>query len=233
MPGVWVFPGGARRRATELPRATDDDAEAPPRVRERASWPRRPAIELDRRRRARPLVALDHPRAGSGPLRHPLLPRPRARPLPAEARRRGDHDAAWIDPAEALDRTRRDEIELVFPTIKHLESLAPYATADEAMDAGGATGVVEPIMPNVVPDESDARLARSLTARRRRGLPVADALGRLARGKGSRPACQGPGRRCGRRAPRPRGRRGVNSPAPASRAASYSSRVRSRRRQRK
>jgi len=63
-------------------------------------------------------------------------------------------DAAWMNPAKALERGEAGEIELVFPTIKQLESLAPFATADEAMEAARAA-VVEPIMPNVVQDDSD------------------------------------------------------------------------------
>ncbi|MDQ3759554.1 MAG: NUDIX hydrolase, partial [Actinomycetota bacterium] len=64
-------------------------------------------------------------------------------------------DAAWMNPLRALERGEEGEIELVFPTIKQLESLVPYATADEAMKAARALRV-EPIMPNVVPDASDA-----------------------------------------------------------------------------
>ncbi len=54
----------------------------------------------------------------------------------------------------ARDAARPGEIELVFPTIKQLESLVPYSTADEAMEAARAM-VVEPIMPNVVHDDSE------------------------------------------------------------------------------
>jgi 8-oxo-dGTP pyrophosphatase MutT (NUDIX family) len=63
-------------------------------------------------------------------------------------------DAAWMNPKRALERGEAGEIELVFPTIKQLESLVPYATADEAMEAARRTRV-EPIMPNVVPADSD------------------------------------------------------------------------------
>jgi len=63
-------------------------------------------------------------------------------------------DAAWVNPREALERGEAGEIELVFPTIKQLESLAPYATADEAMEAARGL-VVDPVMPNVVQDDSD------------------------------------------------------------------------------
>jgi len=64
-------------------------------------------------------------------------------------------DAAWMNPARALEHGEAGDIELVFPTIKQLESLAPYGTADEAMEAARAT-VVEAIMPNVVPDDSES-----------------------------------------------------------------------------
>ncbi|MDQ2675523.1 MAG: NUDIX hydrolase [Actinomycetota bacterium] len=63
-------------------------------------------------------------------------------------------DAAWMNPQDALERGEAGEIELVFPTIKQLESLLPYATADQAMEAARAT-VVEPIMPVVVPDATE------------------------------------------------------------------------------
>ena len=58
-------------------------------------------------------------------------------------------DAAWMDPADALARGEAGEIELVFPTIKHLETLLPYSSADEAM-AAAREREVEPVMPMVV-----------------------------------------------------------------------------------
>ena len=64
-------------------------------------------------------------------------------------------DAAWMNPRKALERGETGEIELVFPTIKQLESLAPYATADDAMEAARSVKV-EPIMPNVIEDSSEA-----------------------------------------------------------------------------
>ena len=61
-------------------------------------------------------------------------------------------DAGWFNPADALARGEAGEMELVFPTIKHLESLLPFANAEEAI-AAARERVVEPIMPNVVADE--------------------------------------------------------------------------------
>ena len=60
-------------------------------------------------------------------------------------------DAAWMNPATALERGRAGEIELVFPTIKHLESLVHYGSAEEAMEAARALDV-EPVMPTIAED---------------------------------------------------------------------------------
>ena len=47
-------------------------------------------------------------------------------------------------------------MELVFPTIKHLESLLPYATSQEVLDAVG--GLVEPVLPKVVGEGERRRI---------------------------------------------------------------------------
>jgi 8-oxo-dGTP pyrophosphatase MutT (NUDIX family) len=61
-------------------------------------------------------------------------------------------DAAWVNPQEALDRGAAGEIELVFPTIKQLEALLPFATSEDAIAAAKEADVA-PIMPNVVSDQ--------------------------------------------------------------------------------
>jgi 8-oxo-dGTP pyrophosphatase MutT (NUDIX family) len=43
-------------------------------------------------------------------------------------------DNLWIQPAEALERHRRGELHLVFPTIKTLESIAGFKTAAALME---------------------------------------------------------------------------------------------------
>jgi 8-oxo-dGTP pyrophosphatase MutT (NUDIX family) len=66
-------------------------------------------------------------------------------------------DARWYAPAAALDAWRAGEIELVFPTIKHLEQLQPFATADALLDwARGRR--VEPVEPQVVLEGEVARV---------------------------------------------------------------------------
>jgi 8-oxo-dGTP pyrophosphatase MutT (NUDIX family) len=68
-------------------------------------------------------------------------------------------DAGWFEPAAALDRhyADREEFPLVFPTIRHLESLLPYSNAEEALEAARAR-VVKPVEPEVVGEGDDRRI---------------------------------------------------------------------------
>ncbi len=43
------------------------------------------------------------------------------------------HDGIWIVPADALARNQTGDLHLVYPTIKHLERLASFATLDELL----------------------------------------------------------------------------------------------------
>ena len=58
-------------------------------------------------------------------------------------------DALWLTPGDALSRCDRGEVPMVFPTIKTLEELERYRTADEAL-AGFAGSPVRTIMPTLV-----------------------------------------------------------------------------------
>jgi 8-oxo-dGTP pyrophosphatase MutT (NUDIX family) len=63
----------------------------------------------------------------------------------------------WFTPAGALEAHHAGEIVLVFPTIKHLEQLAPFATAAQLFDyARGRT--VQAVQPRVVLDGEVARV---------------------------------------------------------------------------
>jgi 8-oxo-dGTP pyrophosphatase MutT (NUDIX family) len=145
MGGAWVFPGGA------LDGAEDPRAAAVREVAEEAS------------------VTLPDPAALVEFSRWitPAMVRIRfdtyffLAPAPADAVPRPDGgetvDAAWHAPAEALDLNSRGELELVFPTIKTLEQLARFASADELLNwAGGRR--VEPIEPQVVVEGEVARI---------------------------------------------------------------------------
>lgn len=58
-------------------------------------------------------------------------------------------DARWCPPAAALEAATRGELLLVFPTIKHLEQLSAFDTADELIaHARGRT--VRPVQPRVL-----------------------------------------------------------------------------------
>lgn len=43
------------------------------------------------------------------------------------------HDGRWLGPAEALERARRGELSIIFPTRKHLERLAAFSSVDELL----------------------------------------------------------------------------------------------------
>jgi 8-oxo-dGTP pyrophosphatase MutT (NUDIX family) len=66
-------------------------------------------------------------------------------------------DLGWFAPTDALDAYRREELPLVFPTIKHLEQLGEFASASELLEYGrGRT--VEPVEPRVVLEGEVARI---------------------------------------------------------------------------
>ena len=66
-------------------------------------------------------------------------------------------DAAWFEPRAALDAQGAGELPLSFPTIKQLESLLPFATADEAL-AAHRDHPVEPILPKVIGTPAEHRV---------------------------------------------------------------------------
>jgi 8-oxo-dGTP pyrophosphatase MutT (NUDIX family) len=59
-------------------------------------------------------------------------------------------DGRWFAPSEALAANARGEINLIFPTIKHLERIAPYRTVD-ALLAFARTKTIVTVTPEVQP----------------------------------------------------------------------------------
>ncbi len=58
-------------------------------------------------------------------------------------------DVRWVRPSDALEAGRRDEMMLVFPTIKHLERLAQFGSVAVALEnAEGRT--VDAVQPRIV-----------------------------------------------------------------------------------
>jgi len=66
-------------------------------------------------------------------------------------------DVAWLSPAGALEAHRGGQILLVFPTIKHLEQLGSFATADDVLAHARHRDVV-PVEPRVVLSGETARV---------------------------------------------------------------------------
>jgi 8-oxo-dGTP pyrophosphatase MutT (NUDIX family) len=82
-------------------------------------------------------------------------------PLPDGAEPRVDGaevvDARWYEPATALESSRRGELLLVFPTIKHLEQLSGFGSAD-ALLAHARGREIRPVEPHVVMSGEQARV---------------------------------------------------------------------------
>jgi 8-oxo-dGTP pyrophosphatase MutT (NUDIX family) len=66
-------------------------------------------------------------------------------------------DLRWFSPRGALEAYQRDELLLVFPTIKTLEQLAPFGSAAELLEWATGRDVV-PIEPRVVMEGEVARV---------------------------------------------------------------------------
>ena len=66
-------------------------------------------------------------------------------------------EARWYEPANALKAAHAGEIELVFPTIKHLEQLAKFRSATELVEYSRRRKI-EPVMPRVLVSGEMARI---------------------------------------------------------------------------
>ena len=150
MGGVWVFPGGAVD-------TTEGDGDAAHR------------IAAIRELEEEAAISLDDPAALVKFSRWITPPEVKIRfdthfflaPAPAgqEPRIDGDEcvDWGWFAPQAALDAAVRDEIALVFPTIKHLEQLARFTSADEVLDYARGRDV-HAVVPRVVTEGEVARI---------------------------------------------------------------------------
>jgi 8-oxo-dGTP pyrophosphatase MutT (NUDIX family) len=149
MPGVWVFPGGAVDKI-------DGEGEEGHRVCAARELQEEAGIEID----PAELVAYSRwitPRIvptrfdtrfylGLAPAHSP--------PVPDGSE---TVEAGWFSPKDALDSHGRSEMSLVFPTIKHLESLLPYSNATEALETARRREV-RPVEPRVVGEGSERRI---------------------------------------------------------------------------
>jgi 8-oxo-dGTP pyrophosphatase MutT (NUDIX family) len=138
MGGAWVFPGGGMHRdepdptATALRELQEEAGVVLPAGAELVPFSRWITPEEVKVRFDTWFFAAEAP-AG-------IEPRPDGRECV---------DARWLRPADALDAHSRDELMLVFPTIKQLERLAETGSVAETLDAARGRPV-EPIQPKVV-----------------------------------------------------------------------------------
>lgn len=146
MGGAWVFPGGSVH-------ADDGDERTTARreLEEEAGIALRAETELARFSRwitpAEVKVRFDT---------HFFVA---AAPAGAEAKVDGAEcvEASWLRPADALAAGRRDELLLVFPTVKHLEQLEGYGSVEETLGAARERRVL-PVQPRVLTDGGVARV---------------------------------------------------------------------------
>lgn len=150
MGGVWVFPGGA----VESSDGENDEAHRRAAVRELHEEAgillERPAELVKFSRWITPAevkVRFDT---------HFFLA-----PLPAGQQPRVDGeecvDLGWFTPAGALEAHAREEIVLVFPTIKHLEQLGEFTNASELLRAAEGREVIA-VQPRVVLEGGSGRV---------------------------------------------------------------------------
>jgi ADP-ribose pyrophosphatase YjhB (NUDIX family) len=66
-------------------------------------------------------------------------------------------DARWFEPKRALEGSRDGELLMVFPTIKNLEVLARFETADALLE-WASTHEVRPVQPRVEGQGEAARI---------------------------------------------------------------------------
>ena len=150
MGGVWVFPGGAVDTA-------EGDGDAAHRVAALRELQEEASITLDD-----PDALVKFSRWITPPevrIRFDthffLAPAPPGQEPVVD----GDEcvDCGWFTPADALAAAERGEIALVFPTVKHLEQLAAFASADEVLGYAGGRDV-DAVVPRVITEGEVARI---------------------------------------------------------------------------
>jgi 8-oxo-dGTP pyrophosphatase MutT (NUDIX family) len=150
MGGVWVFPGGA----VDASEGDGDDAHRAAAIRELRE---EAAIVLEDSRALVKFSRWITPAAVKVRFdTHFFLA---ALPDGQEPKVDGEEcvDLGWFTPAAALEAHRREQIVLVFPTIKHLEQLSEFEAVEELLSHARGREV-QPIQPRVVLEGEVARV---------------------------------------------------------------------------
>lgn len=158
MGGVWVFPGGAVDVAeADAGGATEADGDAPHRAAAVRELHEEAGIAVPDPADLVPFSRWITPEEVSirFDTRFFLAPAPPGQDPAIDGTEVVDH--GWFSPRDALDAHQREEILLVFPTIKDLEKMTPHASADELLDAT-RSGEVAPTLPKVITGEGRARV---------------------------------------------------------------------------
>jgi 8-oxo-dGTP pyrophosphatase MutT (NUDIX family) len=158
MGGVWVFPGGAVDVVdADAAAATEAENDAPHRAAAVRELREEAGIAVD------DLVGLALFSRWITPeevsirfdTRFFLAPAPAGQEPVIDGTEVVDH--GWFSPQAALDAHQREEIMLVFPTIKDLQKMTPHASADALLEAT-RSGVVAPTLPKVITGAGRARV---------------------------------------------------------------------------
>ena len=149
MGGAWVFPGGAVDKGEEA----DHAATAVRELEEEAG------IRLDEGAELVPFSRWITPEGELVNIRFDTWFFAARAPDGAEARPDGGEcvDARWITPAGALEAHARDELALVFPTIKHLELLSELDSVEATLTAARERRI-EPVLPKVAMRDGAPRI---------------------------------------------------------------------------
>jgi 8-oxo-dGTP pyrophosphatase MutT (NUDIX family) len=150
MAGAWVFPGGA----VDPGEGEGDRALQTAAIREVAE---EAGVELDAPDRLIPFSRWITP--AEVKIRFDTWFYVAEMPAGAEPRidRREVVDARWYEPQAALDAGTTGELLLVFPTIKHLEQLSGFGSAQALIDHARGREV-RPVQPRVIVSGEVARI---------------------------------------------------------------------------
>ena len=150
MPGVWVFPGGAVD-------PEDGDGEDGFRACAMRELAEEAAIELPAGEELVPFSRWITPEVISTRFDAWFFLALAPAHTPPKPDGVETTEAAWFQPAAALEAQAAGDLVLAFPTVSQLQSLLSYRTSDEALEAHRGRPV-EAILPKVIGSREDHRV---------------------------------------------------------------------------